>query len=858
MAENITGFQVGANINPFEASMRRLVDSAKAGQSGVGAALGGLAKGPFAALQVALAGLAGLMAAGALYGAAIRETAAMTESAMDLSRALGITTNEAKAVQMAMEDIGAQTGEYEGAAKGMTRQLKESEESMNKMGLVTRDASGNLRPLNDLVLDGIEVLSTYKDGTDRTMAAQALFGRGIDATSKLMLYNREVLAENQKAMQELGLEVGDNSVAAWRDYDSAMDRAGFGLQGIKKAIGDALMPVMRTLVDMFNAVMPAAIAGARIAFGSLTAVFLTVKVAVVQFAEVVSASLYTLVEPIRGIAEALYKIVTGDFSGAVKAVQAIGQNIGAAWQGSLNRMSYASKTAVEDIKRIFAEDVKFGTGGGPGKGSKNFINPKEKTAKEPSQMPIYEAELSKKIALFEKAAQAEGTLRQYSKAEEAAYWKEVSTRAGVSAEDKARAEKKWRDIERSLRTESFTVEMADLEQRKQAAQNNYAERITLAQQAHAKTVAMYGAESKEAAAAMGKVLEEKRKQVQQMQQLEDMSAQRKREKALADVEFDRQDAEHQLAMGLMTQEQLLVQQAQLEERMHAIKLQYLQQALLAVDPQKDPVKKAEIDAQIEQLELQHQMRLGQIKNQISAVQAGPELNIFKSMESSFDQAIAGMITRAQTLRQALGNIFSSVHAVFVQEMVSKPLAMMAVRAIRESALYKLMAGSAITSQTAASGAVVGAKGTETAAVGGMNAVQAGSGAFAALAAIPVIGPALAAAAGPAMFATVMAMVARGSGGGGTSTTTTTRIPSASGGFDIPRGLNPLTQLHEQEMVLPAHIANPLRDSLAQGGPAGQGGDGGTVVINTTGGDFIHKRDLAKLLTTMKRDYRLQG
>jgi hypothetical protein len=46
------------------------------------------------------------------------------------------------------------------------------------------------------------------------------------------------------------------------------------------------------------------------------------------------------------------------------------------------------------------------------------------------------------------------------------------------------------------------------------------------------------------------------------------------------------------------------------------------------------------------------------------------------------------------------------------------------------------------------------------------------------------------------------------------------LASASGGFDIPAGLNPMTQLHAEEMVLPAAIANPLRDSLADGGMGG--------------------------------------
>jgi hypothetical protein len=52
------------------------------------------------------------------------------------------------------------------------------------------------------------------------------------------------------------------------------------------------------------------------------------------------------------------------------------------------------------------------------------------------------------------------------------------------------------------------------------------------------------------------------------------------------------------------------------------------------------------------------------------------------------------------------------------------------------------------------------------------------------------------------------------------------LSSAAGGFDIPAGVNPLTQLHAQEMVLPARLANPMRDMLASfevgGAPAASG------------------------------------
>jgi hypothetical protein len=102
-----------------------------------------------------------------------------------------------------------------------------------------------------------------------------------------------------------------------------------------------------------------------------------------------------------------------------------------------------------------------------------------------------------------------------------------------------------------------------------------------------------------------------------------------------------------------------------------------------------------------------------------------------------------------------------------------------------------------------------------------HALEAGSGAAASQAGIPIVGPALAAAAMTAMVGTVMGLMSS--------------MPSASGGFDIPAGLNPVTQLHEKEMVLPAHIAEPLRQNLAGGG--GLGGDVHMHVTAMDAGSF---------------------
>jgi len=77
----------------------------------------------------------------------------------------------------------------------------------------------------------------------------------------------------------------------------------------------------------------------------------------------------------------------------------------------------------------------------------------------------------------------------------------------------------------------------------------------------------------------------------------------------------------------------------------------------------------------------------------------------------------------------------------------------------------------------------------------------------ALAMGPVVGP-------------VMAGVIRGMGYASAGIVIGTTIASAEGGYDIPAGVNPVTQLHEKEMVLPKAQAEVIR-GLANGGAGGR-------------------------------------
>jgi hypothetical protein len=104
------------------------------------------------------------------------------------------------------------------------------------------------------------------------------------------------------------------------------------------------------------------------------------------------------------------------------------------------------------------------------------------------------------------------------------------------------------------------------------------------------------------------------------------------------------------------------------------------------------------------------------------------------------------------------------------------------------------------------------------------------GAAKALALGPIVGPPL-------------AFAIRAMGYASAGLTAGMAIASAEGGFDIPAGENPMTQLHEKEMVLPRAQADVIR-GLASNGGGGGGKPNFTIVNNGTPQRVLEYREIA--------------
>jgi hypothetical protein len=135
---------------------------------------------PLEALRDKFVAVGALLAGGAVFAEAVKQAKEWNEQSQDMANALGISATEAGNLKAALAEENVEMGQFMAASQKLADNLKNDEKSLQAVGLATRDAAGNLRPLNDLTIEAIELVGKYKAGTDRAIAASELFGKGFE------------------------------------------------------------------------------------------------------------------------------------------------------------------------------------------------------------------------------------------------------------------------------------------------------------------------------------------------------------------------------------------------------------------------------------------------------------------------------------------------------------------------------------------------------------------------------------------------------------------------------------------------------------------------------------------------------
>lgn len=153
-----------------------------------------------------------------------------------------------EALQSGMSRLAVKIGE---AASGS----RASRQELMRLGVTLRDASGNVRPTQDVFADASEAISRMGSLAERTAAATRLLGRGGAELLPLMMRGKAGVAALVAEAAELGVVVGGDSVQALSDADDKLVRLRYTLTAVGAQIAVKILPFFEMFVNALQSVV---------------------------------------------------------------------------------------------------------------------------------------------------------------------------------------------------------------------------------------------------------------------------------------------------------------------------------------------------------------------------------------------------------------------------------------------------------------------------------------------------------------------------------------------------------------------------------------------------------------------------
>lgn len=199
---------------------------------------------------------AGMMAAGAGVMAvgisSANGTVALGREVMKLERLTGMNSEAASRLRGSAKLAGT---DVDALAVGLVKLSKAAENNsptFDELGIKTRDASGNLRPMADLLPEVADKFKNMPNGIEKTAKATELFGRS--GADLLPFLNRgsEGLKELADKADKMGLTLSEKNVGQIKKYITAQRELNASIDGVKNQIGLAMIPILTGLTDAFS------------------------------------------------------------------------------------------------------------------------------------------------------------------------------------------------------------------------------------------------------------------------------------------------------------------------------------------------------------------------------------------------------------------------------------------------------------------------------------------------------------------------------------------------------------------------------------------------------------------------------
>ena len=836
--------------------------------------------GLFESFQGVSLGMAtGIGAAAAAIGAmvkygmdAITTTADFGKEMIALHKFMGGSSEQAGELAMALHRVGISSEEYIGViGKGIknTDKFLASHEDLRAEFL---NSDGTYKEMTEQLDLFITKYNEMPDSTDKARFAMDAFGRSFTTAIPILQKVKQAKEDNRAVLKDMGLDYADVETKT-----KAYLKAERDLKVVHEAQAVQVGSVLLPLWTSFRSSMAGMAANEMPMITTSFQILATVLVGIIgivtmlfDFLKVIINSIVNILVP---IVQGAVQFIEGDWKGAWKTIKEGGIDTwdqlnkdGEAFLAKINKIGDSLAEIWNPKKSNVSTEVTTPTtvaGGGDTESALARVQAALEKKKAIYEMSgLYELDENGKI--LNKKAEQDQVFRTFTKQMEADFLEAELKKFDGTTKDKAKLQKMFFEAERSGIDELYKAKIAkydaDIKLEKKSIDNAINMAIQKRNIILGKSDGVKNADWEKANEEV-KALEKKKDDLER-----DVAS--IREKATEEADLAKQDIrireiQHSIEMGNTAELKGLQQIQVIEDRKYGILKAALQKRLALKELEGDEGKKeaTTLRAELERIDRDAANKKIDTERKTQLIVKAGWQGVFGSIKQELNKSLQGMILGTTTLKQAMSNIWGSMKSQFAQMaadqlMIWVGLEKSKTAATSESALERLAI------ETWASIKKVAIYIWEGIKYVAIQAWKAAASAYNSIAAIPVVGPFLAPAAAALALLAVLKMA--------------TSIASARKGFDIAAGDNPVTQLHEKEMVLPAEHAETIRGmkglytAMAQSKYSANKYDktqyaSGDRVTNSTGHTFNittalgDTRELAKTIKkVLNNDSRIYG
>lgn len=189
--------------------------------------------------------LAGVGTAAVMFGRKSMSTFIDTgKETLRLQRYIGGTVEDASRLKFAAQESGVGVDDLAKGLGLLSKHVFANDKAMKQLGVTTRDAHGNIRPMSELIPEIAEKFKNMPNGPDKTAKALALFGKNGMALMPFLNKGKAGISELMKESDKLGNTLSQKDVNSIKSNIVAQRQWHAAIEGVQISLARNLTPAL--------------------------------------------------------------------------------------------------------------------------------------------------------------------------------------------------------------------------------------------------------------------------------------------------------------------------------------------------------------------------------------------------------------------------------------------------------------------------------------------------------------------------------------------------------------------------------------------------------------------------------------